>query len=160
MMSKHLVVSLAVASIVVAGAVLGRAQQKDAVGTVTAQDFIEIQQLYATLARGLDSGGDNGYAFARVFVPDGVQGRLAGQKALAEFANTWHTERNGANVRHSISNLTVTRSSEGATGSAYLLMLNVGDKPPTIFGTASEDDALVKTADGWRFKSRTIHPDR
>jgi len=150
-----------VAAVIAAGAVVGvvwaSAQQRE--GALTAMDYVEIQQLYASLARGLDSGEANGYAFARTFVADGVQGSLVGQKALAEFAQNWHENRNGANVRHSTSNLIVTRTPEGATASAYLLMLNVEQRPPTIFGTASEEDALVKTSDGWRFKHRTIHSD-
>jgi hypothetical protein len=159
-MLKLKVVAVVLAVLGAASAVWGYAQQRDSGAAVlTAQDFVEIQQLYASLARGLDTADANGYAFARNFVPDGVQGSLVGQKALAEFAQNWHDKRNGANVRHSTSNLLVTRTPEGATVTAYLLMLNVEQRPATIFGTASEEDALVKTSDGWRFKQRTIRSD-
>jgi hypothetical protein len=156
-MARVKLVAAGIAAVAVLGVVWASAQQRD--GALTALDYAEIQQLYASLARGLDSGEANGDAFARNFVADGVQGSLVGQKALAEFAQNWHEKRNGANVRHSTSNLIITRTPEGATASAYLLMLNVEQRPPTIFATASEEDALVKTSDGWRFKRRTIRSD-
>ena len=158
MMKWNVVVLVAAA--VAAGAGWGYAQQRSGSALATPQDYVAIQQLYASLARGLDSADANGDAFARNFTADGVQGSsLRGQKALAEFAQNWHNKRNGANVRHMTANLIITPTPEGAAVSAYLLMLNVGDKPATIFGTASEDDTLVKTSDGWRFKTRVIHPD-
>ena len=158
-MLKRTIVPLIVA-IGMVGVGLGAQQRIDSDrAPLTPQDYLDIQQLYASLARGLDSGDANGYAFARNFVADGVQGNLIGQKALAEFAQTWHERRNGANIRHSISNLVIIRTAEGASVSAYLLMLNVGEKPATIYGTAVENDVLVKTSDGWRFKQRAIHAD-
>jgi hypothetical protein len=147
------------AAISVAAGLWVHAQSQNTSGALTTQDYIEIQQLYASLARGLDSAEADGYTFAKSFIADGVQGSLIGQKALAEFAVNWHERRNGANVRHSTSNLVITPTPEGANASAYLLMLNVGERPITVFGTASENDVLVKTPQGWRFKTRSIRPD-
>jgi hypothetical protein len=158
-MLKRNAVALAIAAVGLIGVVWTHAQSRSSSVAFTPQDFIDIQQLYASLARGLDSADANGYAFARNFVADGVQGSLVGQKALADFAQNWHENRNGANIRHSTSNLIITPTADGATASAYLLMLNVGEKPATVFGTASEEDLLVKTPEGWRFKKRTIRAD-
>lgn len=156
---KWNIVVLVAAAIAAAGVGRGYAQQRSASALATPQDYVDIQQLYASLARGLDTADANGYAFARNFVADGVQGSLTGQPALAEFAKNWHDKRNGANVRHWTANLIITPRGEGAAVSAYLLMLNVADKPATIFGTAFEEDTLVKTSEGWRFKTRVIHAD-
>jgi actinorhodin biosynthesis protein ActVIA len=158
-MLKRKVVGFVIAAACAVAVASGHAQERSGSVVLTTQDYLDIHQLYASLARGLDSAEGSGYAFARNFVADGVQGKLVGHKALAEFAQNWHDNRNGKNIRHSTSNLIITPTPEGAAVSAYLLMLNVGEKPATIFGTASEEDIVVKTPEGWRFKIRAIRAD-
>lgn len=135
---------IAINLLVVAGA-----SQVYAQGTLTTQDYIEIQQLYATYAQAIDLG--RGPA-ARTFTPDG------------EFFNTdreapikGSTLVGGGAVRgrrHGCINLVITATPEGAKGSCYLLELDTKNVPATIVLTGVYDDDLVKTPGGWRFKKR------
>ena len=72
-------VSLAVVTtalvIGIGAASLARAQQKVTGGTLTAADYVEIQQLVARYSYAVDTHADNGYAYADLFTPDGVFGK-------------------------------------------------------------------------------------
>ena len=50
----------------------------------------------------------------------------------------------------------ITPTAEGATGKSYLFAIGVGGDPTKIERQGGYDDVYVKTAAGWRFKSR-IH---
>ena len=39
------------------------------------------------------------------------------------------------------------------------MLVDVGTKPPSIVATGMYNDTLVKTANGWRFKSRATKMD-
>lgn len=130
---------------------------------LTADDYIEIQQLYANYAQALDKG--EGERFASTFVDDGefTGGRGPGK------ANDDRTPRKGSaaltkmgntsGTRHFTANLVITPTAEGAKGSCYLLLFNVRNIPGTIVETAIYDDSLVKTAGGWKFKKRVVWRD-
>jgi len=64
--------------------------------TLTAQDFVDIQQLYAKYNWSLDAGDAEGYA--STFTPDGVFNNNVGHDAIVKFANTFHA---GASARTS-----------------------------------------------------------
>ena len=130
---------------------------------LTADDYIEIQQLYANYAQALDRG--EGERFAATFVLDGefTGGRgpgrageernpLKGKDALLQMGS-----RGGS--RHFNANLVITPTPEGAKGSVYLLLFNARNIPATIVETAIYDDTLVKTPQGWRFKKRVLWRD-
>ena|SRR5579872_231383 len=134
-------------SFVVGGVTWSRAQQR--VTKLTADDYIEIQQLYARYNHAIDGGDAEGYA--SLFVPDGSFNNNVGHDQLVTFIKN----RNGANMRHWNTNLVITGTPEGASGSVYLMFLNVGVNPPVVTGAGKYDDTLVKTSDGWRFKRRT-----
>jgi hypothetical protein len=117
---------------------------------LTALDYVEIEQLYAHYAHYLDMG--DGKKLAALFTPDGEFvtnksdfGTIRGQKALAEFtlkvggspAPYWRSE-------HVTTTVMIDPSPAGATGSAYLQ-------------NYVYVDAFVKTAKGWRFKTREVH---
>jgi hypothetical protein len=120
------------------------------------QDHAEIQQLYAKYNHAIDSG--NAEEWAATFTADGVfNNRFTGREALIGFVNNW--KANGTSRRHWNSNLTVTASGQGAKGSVYLMLLDVGVKPAAVMATGVYSDELVKTADGWRFKSRAVKMD-
>jgi SnoaL-like domain len=121
-------------------------------GKFTADDYLEIQQLYARYNNAIDSGDAEGYA--ATFVPDGVFNTFNGHDALVGFIHNWHDKMGGATRRHWNTNLTITPTPEGAAGSVYLLLVDVGVRPPAVFAAAKYEDQLVKTADGWRFKKR------
>jgi hypothetical protein len=150
-------------SIAIAGVGWGFAQQQAARNaTLTAQDYVEIQQLYARYTHTIDSGENDGEAWADTFTPDGTFTTSVGRKQLAAFAKNWHEKRGGAHMRHWNANLVITPTADGAHGSCYLMMVDTGDprngKLPTISSTAQYDDTLVRAANGWRFKKRGFVP--
>jgi len=118
-----------------------------------ADDYVEIQQLYARYNVAIDSGDGEGWA--ATFIPEGVFNTFNGHDALVGFIKTWRERMNGGNMRHWNSNLVITPAPGGATGTVYLLLVNVGVRPPVIAQAATYQDELVKTAQGWRFKKRT-----
>jgi hypothetical protein len=124
---------------------------------LTPKDYMEIEQLYAAYNHAIDSG--DAETWANTFTPDGSFNRFAGHDALVGFIGTWREKMNGANRRHWNTNLRILATPEGASGSVYLMLVDVSTKPPSIIGTAMYADVLVKTKDGWRFKQRTTKPD-
>jgi bifunctional aromatase (cyclase/dehydratase) len=128
------------------------------VGKLTTQDYLDIQQLYARYNVAIDTGDAEGWA--GTFTPDGVFNNTSrGHDALVQFIKDWRDKRNGANRRHWNSNLVINAAPDGAAGSVYLELLDVGVRPATIATTGSYEDALVKTPQGWRFKTRIVHGD-
>jgi len=140
---------------IVAGSVWVAAQS-GAAKTFTAQDFVDIQQLYAKYNWSLDSGDAD--AYASTFTPDGVFNNNVGHDAIVKFANTFHAGL-GAHVRHWNTNLMITPTADGAAGQVYLVLVDFANKPPTIATSASYTDELVKTPQGWRFKKRQTKGD-
>ena len=155
------VVSLCL-SVAVTGAAWVSAQQKRT-ATLDARDYIEIQQLYADYAHALDKG--HGERFAATFTPDGefTRGRAAGRatEARTPLKGTDALIKMGSTGggRHFTANLVVTPTPEGANGSCYLLLFNARNVPATITETAIYEDKLVKTREGWRFKTRIVWRD-
>ena len=123
---------------------------------LTAQDFVDIQQLYAKYNWTLDAGDAEGYA--STFTPDGVFNNNVGHDAIVTFANTFHAGL-GAHVHHWNTNLMIVPTAEGATGSVYLVLVDFATKPASIATSATYADELVKTAQGWRFKKRATKGD-
>jgi len=150
------------------------AQQRRGGTQLTGTDYAEIQRLSAQYGQAIDSCSDNGYDYARLYTPDGVfidmwsddaikQGgtRWQGREKLREIASGANfggpgctsTRFNGS-VSHLILNLVITPSPEGARGSSYLVELG-GRDPNRIQRLGNYEDVYVKTAEGWRFKTRT-----
>jgi hypothetical protein len=137
-------------SMVLAGIAWGYTQKSTAAGTMTAQDYVDIQQLYARFYQALDSGDSE--TWADTFTTDGVwNSTTRGHDALVE-----SNKRGGQNkpLRHSNSNLIITPTADGATGKIYVFQTNITTKPPSIATYSRYDDTLVKTSKGWRFKTR------
>jgi len=130
--------------------------------TLTAADYIEIQQLVARYPYALDMHGGDGSAYAALFTPDGNFGTEAkGSVPLAELATKTNKDRSGAGfTRHFVTNVVIKPSPGGATGRSYLVSLDIseGGKPTTIVGGGHYDDVYVKTSQGWRIKSRRYVP--
>ena len=108
---------------VVAGAGLAlvavQAQQRPAkVQTLSALDYAQIQQLVAKYSFALDTGADNGYAWADLFAADGAFGTVSGRDQLAATARPGggHYPRGAKFVFHYTSNHVIEPSPEGATG--------------------------------------------
>jgi hypothetical protein len=126
---------------------------------LTALDYVEIEMLYGWSNIALDSGAENGEMFARTFTSDGVfefEGRtISGAKNLAELA-----QKVEHGLRRWLSNLYVEPSAEGAIGWAYQLDVSIGKSAAetTVREGGLYRDVLVKTPEGWRFKSRIYTP--
>src|SRR4051812_5239827 len=146
-------IRLALVVILAAAAGAGIAAQQ---GTLTAQDLVDIQQLYAKYNWALDAGDSQGYA--STFTQDGTFNNNVGHDAIVKFADTFHAGM-GAHVKHWNTNLMILPSAEGATGQVYLVLVDFATKPPTIATSASYSDQLVKTPQGWRFKKRQTKGD-
>jgi SnoaL-like domain len=134
----------------------------EAAQKLTADDYIEIQQLYANYAHALDNG--EGERFASTFVLDGEFTGGRGPGRGSEVRNPIQGEgllamgsRGG--LRHFNANLVITPTLEGAKGSVYLLLFNARNVPATIVETAIYEDTLVRTPQGWRFKTRVVWRD-
>ncbi len=140
-------------ALVVGGA--GLTAQKNT-GKLTSDDLVEIQQLYARYNWTLDAGDAEGYA--STFTPDGVFNNNVGHDAIVKFANSFHAGL-GAHVHHWNTNLLILPTADGASGQVYLVLVDFAPKPATIATSATYADALVKTAEGWRFKKRTTKGD-
>ena len=152
MLRKSYAVIAAAIAITVGCFSLAHAQEGKRAGSLTADDYIEIQQLYVRYNISLDAGDAETYA--QTFVPDGVFNKNVGHDALSAFANNWHDNMKGANMRHWNTNLAIMPAAGGAKGSVYLLLVDVSVKPPAISAAAKYDDQLVKTPQGWRFSKR------
>jgi len=122
---------------------------------LSAQDYIDIEQLYATYNHAIDSG--DGEAWAATFTPDGTFNKFTGHDQLVGFIKRWKEEMNGGNRRHWNTNLRIVPSKDGATASVFLMLVDVSTK--SIVATGMYTDTLVKTATGWRFKTRATKMD-
>jgi len=156
-MSKSKYVIIATLLAILSG--WGLRAQTSKPATLTAADYLEIQQLVARYSYAVDMHGGDGSAYAALFTPDGTFGTQAkGTAQLAELAAKTNKERSGpAFARHFVTNVMIKPSPEGATGRSYLVALDISEvrKPTTILHGGHYDDVYVKTAQGWRIKSRT-----
>jgi uncharacterized protein (TIGR02246 family) len=128
--------------------------QQGKMASLTTQDYIDIQQLYARYNHTLDAGDAEGYA--ALFTPDGSFNNNVGHDALVQFVKN----RTAGDLRHWNTNLLITPTPEGADGTVYLMFLNVSTRPPTLANNAAKyTDSMVKTSQGWRFKKRQTRPE-
>jgi len=133
-----------------------RAQQRRAPRALTTQDILEIQQLGAKYCYGLDTGADNGNYYANVFAADGSFGNTVGREKLAAMARDGGGRAKLRGYQHIVTNVIVDATADGAAGSQYIQVLTVGGqgKPPMIDHGGRYEDVYVKTAEGWRIKTR------
>jgi hypothetical protein len=155
-MKTSLLPALAAAAMLFAGAA-APVRAGAAVGVLSAQDNVEIQQLYARYNIAIDTGDAEGYA--ATFTPDGVFNQNAGHDALVGFVKMWREKLNGATRKHWNNNLAISGNSKEASGFVYLMLIDIGTKPASVLTTGSYTDSLVKTKDGWRFTKRTFKAD-
>ena len=125
-------------------------------GSLTADDYIEIQQLYAKYAHTLDLGDAEGWA--NTFTSDGVFGESRGFDQLKAFAEGFMQGFEGQ-ARHWNTQLIITPTAEGAHGTCYLLLVDSRTQPYTIMAAGLYQDTVVKTSAGWRFQERVFTPD-
>lgn len=146
----------------------GRAQTSadaadPALGT---RDYLEIEQLVYEHGWALDSGENDGFAYADLYTADGTftdtsqgpNGRTyQGRENLAALARG--APRGPFNVSHLVTNLIVTPTADGAIGRAYVGIFDPGgpDQPPGAGHGGFYDDVYLKTPQGWRFQKRTYY---
>ena len=131
--------------------------------TLTAMDYIQIEQLVASYGHALDSGygkGENGEAYASLYTPDAEFAGAAGHDQLVALARA--QPRGPAYVRHYLTNHVIEPAPEGARGKQYLVVFDISEKgePGSIYLGGHYEDTYTKTQDGWRFKTRRLFPAR
>ena len=127
------------------------------------QDYLEISQLYGLYARDVDPGSPRNAAW--LFTDDGEFNAgpgydFRGKDQLTSFyEQVRQNQRNG--TRHYNTTYAIIKTREGATSSGYMLWLGrPGPTDPwTVTGSGVYEDYLVKTNEGWRFKTRIFHND-
>jgi hypothetical protein len=123
---------------------------------LSALDYIEIQQLYARYAAGLDFG--DGAARAATFTPDGTfTTSITPDRTPISVAEVAERTVKLGNIgdRHMTLQLIITPTETGADGFAYAIRVDRQGK----VGTGFYNDTLVKTPEGWRFKARVLWHD-
>lgn len=128
-----------------------------AAGSLSAQDWADIQQLYARYNIAIDTGDAEGWA--ATFVPQGIFNTYSGHDALVGFVKMWREKLNGASRKHWNNNLQLSGDGKQASGSVYLMLLDTSTKPASIIFTGAYTDTLVKTREGWRFTKRVTTAD-
>jgi hypothetical protein len=130
---------------------------------LTAQDYADIQQLYATYAHGFDSKVDDGQMYIGVFADDAsfedqYDLQTVGRDSLlARYGHTQSGHANPVSNSHSTWNVMIEPAPWGAVGRAYKSMgisfaadgTSVWSGVPGMYY-----DVLVKGPSGWRFKQR------
>jgi hypothetical protein len=150
------------------GAATGHSQTVPASAdpALSASDYLEIEQLVYKYGWTLDSGENNGFAYADLYASDGTftgtnqgpSGRTyQGRENLAALARG--PQRGPLNVSHLVTNLIVTPTPDGAVGRAYVGIFDPGEPgtPPGAGHGGFYDDVYVKTPEGWRFEKRTFY---
>jgi hypothetical protein len=139
---------------------------------LTALDYQEITQLINRYAYGIDTCANNGYDYANLFTEDGefidrnsdagfaAGGRTLarGRDALAELvgggSRGCETKLVWTDWSHLMLNHEITPSPDGATGRIYLVQLGM-EGPGSVARHGGYEDVYLRTADGWRIRSRT-----
>jgi hypothetical protein len=170
---------LAVCAATVSGLTNAQSDDKPLLDTeprLAAVDYIEIEQLSARYAHAIDRCTNGGYDYADLFAADGEfavadawgappeqrRFRATGRDALAVAAGGGPDGCRdpktlmGYGISHLIANHVITPTAEGATGKSYLLAIGVGGEPTQVELQGGYEDVYIRTAEGWRFKSR-IH---
>lgn len=155
-----MVVALGVAVVSAGGA---QGQGGVAAAKLTALDYYQIKQLYARFSHGYDTAANGGQLMAGVFTADGVlkdeTGRsIEGRAELARYAAA-NPVASPTNVGHYVTNIVIEPAAGGAVGRSDVMIgrREAGD-PRGSFSAAGEYlDVFVRTAEGWRLKSREFH---
>jgi hypothetical protein len=154
---------VAVAVVVGGGSAWVSAQSGSASGTLTGQDYGEIEELYARYSHGSDFR--DGDLFVSAFSEDATIVRADGSSIqgkanlVAERAERNQGRSGDVGRRHRTASYRITATPDGAKGRAYYVLLDVTTRPATTTFTGYYDDLFVRTPAGWRIKHRTINRD-
>jgi hypothetical protein len=135
---------------------------RSAVTKLTALDYFQIYNLYSAYSVALDTG--NGPGRVATFTPDGTfsWGRSKhtpeAMDIVLKRTNAYGQRKRPAGMYHILMNIHITPTPEGANGTCY--MVGRGRTAPHdangnyALNTGFYSDTLVKTPEGWRFKTR------
>jgi uncharacterized protein (TIGR02246 family) len=128
-----------------------------AAGTLSGADIAEIQQLYARYNQGLDFKDKE--LFLSAFAADAVYTTGGGEvhegtAGITEWVTPLLENNGGPAVTHNNTSILITPTAEGAKGRGYWTLMNVAERQPTPVFSGYYVDTYVKTADGWRIKTR------
>ena len=131
--------------------------------TLTATDYLQIEQLVSSYGHALDSGygkGENGEAYANLYTPDASFAGAVGHDKLVVLGKI--QPRGPDFVRHYLTNHVIEPTPDGARGKEYLVVIDIGEngKPSSLFLGGHYEETYVKTAEGWRMKNRRLFPPR
>ncbi len=123
--------------------------------TLPPADYIEIQQLYARYNMALDS--TDAKLLETVWTADGEFFAGNARRKGREMRSAAEAKSERPLVRHMATSITITPSPEGARGTSYLMLVNLQATPPALVGGGFYEDVIVKTPEGWRFKTRRFY---
>ena len=179
-MNSNMLMTLLLGTTLVAAGTAQAQQRGQETMTLTAQDYIDIQQLASRYVHAIDHCTNAGYDYADLYTEDGEFGvaeewgaapqdrrfQTQGRDGLAVAAGGGEDGCRdpetllGYGIHHIITAHAITPTATGAIGKSTLLAIGVGGNPTTIEYQGGYEDVYVKTADGWRFKSRIhVFPD-
>ena len=130
-----------------------------AAGTLTAQDYAEIEQLYWRYNHGGDFRDSELWlsAFADDAVFTVVGGRtLRGMEALEAMRVERDAGHGDRGRRHWNNGWRIVPTAEGAAARVYWIVVDVAGGQPFTDRSGYYDDKYVRTADGWRIQERVI----
>ena len=114
---------------------------------LTAQDYIDIEQNYARFYQAYDNS--DAVVWADTFADDGEFNGVKGRAALIKDRSVAPLK-----VRHVMSQLVITPTAEGVSTSHYAFVFDPQVVPLKVNSFSRYNDTLVKTAKGWRFKTK------
>jgi hypothetical protein len=151
---------------------------KEPVPVLTAEDYAQIEQLYARYGYGVDSGEDRGYFWANMFTPDGLHINASnrveyvrGREALAAFVygalqlgdvvsldTRSPGKKSPMQISHHNTNVMIEPVPGGVNVKDYLMYVAIGSdgQPNQLYSGGIYFDFLVKTSEGWRFKHKNV----
>jgi hypothetical protein len=95
--------------------------------TMTASDYIEIQQLLARYPYALDTGQRKGQMWVDLFTKDGMFGTSEGREALLKIASAASSRPGPSYTRNLPQSVVITPTREGATGKMLTVVIDVGE---------------------------------
>ena len=134
------------------------AQRDVSAAKISADDYVEIQQLYARYAKALDFAEDDGSEYAATFAEDASHPAFdsnVGRKAIAEWVVK--NERPPSRGRHIMVHFLVTPV-DANTAHVFTYMIRRASGTTEVRSDDVSDDLVVRTPEGWRIKRRSPRP--
>ena len=164
MKTRHLLVAIALVGAGVAiGWISAPGSTAAAAETLTAQDYAEIEQLYWRYNQGSDFRDAD--VFLSAFAADAVfnlgQRTISGMEELTAYRVERHAGQTGdTGSRHWNNSWRIVPTADGAEARVYWMLVDVSGGAPDTTASGYYQDEYAKTADGWKFQTRTINFDR